>query len=423
MTTSPRVAMVARRFWPHAGSDTSALATRLAVDLAQSGYSVRVVAPHHRREKPGHFTYRGVDVRRPMSPPRSEWVSGRYARQWAHWLQQHAGDADVIVAVGAREEAVAAISAAKKMQVPLLLAPITEGPENDSVAWGQGAAARRYLQTFGKADRIVVGDPSSVRMLVSQGIASERIVAIAPGIRSISGDAPQGVPAGEERRSTSKRGTARRVLGAVNLDLAADVDVPVVLCDSGMVRGGPIECLVESAMPLVRSFPTLRLWMVGDGPSRSRLYDRLRGDGVRQSIAMPGSFCDAEDLMSAADVFVHLLPSPEFGGITRALAQRRVIACVDTQANRQWFARASNTDGIGWFDLNPESLLKTLRELIRDLPSASAAAQEYGRSMTRQYPMDRCVRAWEAQVAELATRLAAARTSGDPPPIHEGNQA
>ena len=338
------------------------------------------------------------------------------------WLTENSADADILIAVGAREEAIATIQYAGKNKTPIVLVPLTEGPENDSYAWGQGASAKRYLNAISKADRIVVADPSAGRMLVSQGVLPEKVVSIPPAIRSptilpstVSSSEAQTSGAAHAWGNTAEfRSQARQSLAAVNLDLATQNDSPVILCDAAMVRGGPIDLLAQIAMPLIASYPDARLWIIGDGPGRGRLYDRLRGDGLRQSIAMPGSFVDWDDLMMAADVFLHLNPSPEIGALTEAIAYRKVIAVADTMANRSWFAKASACDHVGWFDTEPASLLKTIRGLLANLPSAATRADVCARDMTRCYPKETQLSLWQQELDRLIQRVKvpAARSNG-----------
>jgi Glycosyltransferase Family 4 len=403
MTSGPRLTIVARRFWPHAGSDTSWIAIRLALGLASTGYKVRVLTPHHRRETAGYFQYRGIEVRRLISRPRNEWVTGRYSRQWSALIQTHAADADLLLAIGTREEALGTIAAGQAMGIPTVVYPITDGPENDSTTWGQGAVAKRYFQTLTKADQIVVSQSSAGRMLVGEGISPDRVITISTGIE----------PASEDSSSISletKRSEARRVLAATNLDLAADDDAPVILCTAAMVQGGPIQCFVDSAMALVNAHPSLKLWFVGEGPARSRIYERLRGDGLRHSIAMPGSFCQWEDLMSAADIYLHLETTPESANLAEALAHHRIVAIRECPTNRVWMKPAWDCEHLAWFDLQPQSLVRALNQLIHHLPSATAAARQYGRLMMRHQPMDQCIRDFEREIKRLILQNQERRT-------------
>jgi glycosyltransferase involved in cell wall biosynthesis len=394
MTSGPRLTIVARRFWPHAGSDTSWIAVRLAVGLASTGYRVRVLTPHHRRESAGYFCYRGIEVRRLISQPRNEWVTGRYSRQWSSLIQTHAADSELLLAVGAREEALGTIAAGQALGIPTLVHPITFGPETDSLAWGQGAAIKRYFQTLAKADQIVVSEASAGRTLVSEGVLPDRITSIAMGIEPPSDDS-SGLD------FEIKKSEARKVLAGTNLDLAADEDAPVVLCTGAMMQGGPIQCFVDAAMPLVNAHPKVKLWLVGDGPARSRIYERLRGDGLRHSIAMPGSFCQWEDLMSAADIYLHLETTPESANLAEALAHHRIVAIRECPANRLWMKPTWDSEHLAWFDLQPPSLYRALTRLIEHRSSAAISARQYGRTMTRHQPRDQCIRDFQREIQRL----------------------
>ena len=50
-----------------------------------------------------------------------------------------------------------------------------------------------------------------------------------------------------------------------------------------------------------------QLWLIGEGPDREALYDRIRELQLTGHVLMPGAFDDVGDLLKAANSFV--LPS------------------------------------------------------------------------------------------------------------------
>jgi hypothetical protein len=84
---------------------------------------------------------------------------------------------------------------------------------------------------------------------------------------------------------------------------------------------------LQAVDPLLDRWPNLRVWFIGDGPERGRIYERIRDmDGARQ-IALPGCFDCVDDIFQLADVC--MLTTPGEGlGFFAPLAWENNIPCL-----------------------------------------------------------------------------------------------
>ena len=229
-------------------------------------------------------------------------------------------------------------------------------------------------------------------------------------------------------RSPERRQEARRALATANSDLFAEPDAPVVLCNARMTRHEGIELLVRAAHPLVTRYPNLRLWFVGDGPYRDAMYQQLRSDGVRSSIAMPGSFADSEDLFAAADVF---LQSDEEGleyFLPLAVASELPIVAVDNpsirslidaqptsallhQGDEAWEgqqAAASTQRPSEWIEwcegATPKGVRISVSNVLDSLEPCRTRAGHLRRTLVRSRPLTETTDAYLGLIARLSHR-------------------
>ena len=346
-----RVTMVSTAYWPQGGGSHPAadIATATARALVDDGASVRAVTP--RLSANTHTTLRrmGVDVRRPVQPPRSQWASRRYGRSLTQWLVENAADADVILAVGVGEETRSASDAADRIGVPCWFRPgggsDGEAPSDLRTGFPRGGGSPRRWAAAAAADGWIVGTAAERRDWTARGIPPSSIavwpwnVRPAGTVRSVgSGRShPSDGPIGLDRSR------ARYALGTANADLRTDDDTPVVATATRLARGTGIDDVVDAMTAVLSHRPDVRFWMIGDGPSRSRIYGRLRGDGYRQHIAMPGSWPSAHEVWAACDVYVHMdsTPGPILADVVAAGCP---VVSLDTAANREFLEGAFVVD-------------------------------------------------------------------------------
>ncbi|WP_442507084.1 glycosyltransferase [Novipirellula sp. SH528] len=424
---SLRVLLVGRHFWPHASFDAAGFLAQLATDLYRSGVHVEVVTPRYAASWPEHFQFREIPVHRPAAAPRSDWSMGRYVRHLTTWLKEHSASFDLIVADSIREESQAVVEAAAAAGIASVLVSAGWGDESDPSWWQTSRSARRCAATAKEADAIIVKNAQAERLMIAQGFPQAMLHRIEIGFTS------------SVHNLEDTRVAARARLGAVNSDLSTMPDSEVVLCTGRMQKKGAMDILASAARHLIAGRPDLRIWFVGDGPERQSLYDFLRADGVRNSIAMPGSFVDASDLMMAADVFVHAdhqgldfaLPSAVSVGLPIVAAEmaevRSLLTPVGKPIKRIGATSAfvddddlasENSDhadenvadeDVAWFTpAKAKSIRIAIRQTLDGLPAARQRALQLRRDLVRSRPQSKAIEAY----IDLMTRVVHAKSAG-----------
>jgi glycosyltransferase involved in cell wall biosynthesis len=396
-----RVLLIGRHFWPFGSIDSAGFLFQIACDLHRRGVHVEVVSPHYASSWPAELTVGEILGHRPVAAPKSDWSMGRYIRNLTTWLRQHAGSFDVMMVDAIREESTAAIEAARIHGCPTILRCGRWGDDSDPQWWQTGRSARRCGSIGKMANAVVAPTAACQRLLLADGYAASRVQRITDGI------------AAGPLQSAESRQAARTALATVNSDLVTNDDTPVVICASRMTSDGGVNLLTKAARHLVARYPDLRLWFIGDGPHRDRMYEFLRGEGVRASIAMPGSFCDIEELFVAADIFLQ----PDDDGLDyflpTAIASELPVVTIDSESTRAVITartqEANPTD-----EQNPASMVQwcsaaTAKQIrigivgvLDDLPGFRTKASQLRRLLVRTRPQSDTVQAYVKLMEGLA---------------------
>ena len=373
MKSPLRVLLIGRHFWPHGSVDSAGYLIQLACGLYRRGTRVEILTPRYSPGWTKEFFFREMQVHRPASAAKSDWSMGRYTRHVTNWIREHARTFDVLLVDAAREEAVAAIDATRSFRCRC----VVRVTDDDLIWWETSRSARRCAGFCKTADRIVVSNSQTQRGLLTQGFSPSRIQRIEVGCEpAIATD-------------ESRRIQARRALAAINSDLHAPPDEPVLLCLAPMKRKSGVQILVESARHLVARYPTLHLWLIGDGPGRDSIYNTLRADGVRASLAMPGSFGTLEDVFSAADLFVHTEDSGRQSFLPSAVAGGIPLVAIDNPTTREAFrlndASRDQSPLVHWYQpQSPKSFRKAVRAVLDDLPASRESAALLRRELLKR---------------------------------------
>ncbi|NNE00316.1 MAG: glycosyltransferase family 4 protein [Pirellulaceae bacterium] len=323
MNSRLRVLLIGRRFWPHGSIDSAGHLIQLACGLHRRGVHVEVLTPRYASSWNEDFCFREIRVHRPASAPRSDWSMGRYMRQMSNWMRVSAKSFDLLLVDSVREESIAAIETAREIGSATVLRAAGFGEQGDIDWWETSRAARRCLGFAKTADQIIADGAASHRALLSRGFVPSRVRRIDTGFE------PAPNPA------VADRVAGRRALASINSDFQAPPDHPVAVCVGSMERDCGMEILIESARHLVARYPNLHLWFIGDGSQRDSFYETLRGDGVRASIVMPGSFADLGDVYAAADLFVQLGDCGLEYQLPKALSSELPVVVIDSDASRE----------------------------------------------------------------------------------------
>ena len=324
MSTVPRVQLVTRRFWPLAG-DVAWRWLALATAMRTSGWQVEVVTAQWHSTWPARVELREFPVQRIFPSPTTPFRMRRAMRNLVEWLlarqqlvTEQGGAIDYIMVDASEDEATALLDHARE------LPPIVVRYESITAIGPLSQRQRqRSLSNCQRAHRVVVASEHARRELIAGGIRPNNVCLIydAP-LQRLARD-PQSVSA------------ARRALADINHELFLRSDDRLCVCLADLNKSSGVELVVRTIAPLLEHQRGMRLWLVGDGPDRLRLYDTLRREGWRRDVLMPGSFEDPDIVLSAADLCI--VPSAGQGNhwvLPTALASGLTTFVCDDPATR-----------------------------------------------------------------------------------------
>lgn len=277
------VVLVTTRFWPLA--DERALrAMAVARRLAGAGVQVTVLTPQWDRQWPLRVALDGVEVVRLKGAPCGGLASLRWYFHLARWLRRQRPA--VVGVLGVQQEAGVALAAARRGGWPTVLFAEADDP----ATWEPSALGRRVAAAWRQTVVLVAPSARLAAELARRGGTQVELVPWAA-------DTPP-------RQGGLARDAARRALAEVNPDLVAPPALPVVLTVAPLAPQQQLEHLI-GAWPMVAARrPDARLWIVGDGPLRARLYRQIQDLDLRFRVLLPGTFDSLQELCHAADALL-----------------------------------------------------------------------------------------------------------------------
>lgn len=337
------------RFWPLA--DLRALrALAVARRLALAGVRVTVLTPQWDRQWPCQMALDEVQVVRLRGAPYGGLAGLRWYFHLARGLRRQRPA--VVGVLGMGHEAGVALAAGRRGGWPTVVFADTDDP----AAGGQAALGRRVAAACRQAAAIVTPSPHLAEELARCGLTRIEVVPWAA-------DTP--------RQEAPLRDAGRRALAGVNRDLVAPPSLPVVLAVAPLTPPPQLEHLI-GAWPMVAARrPDARLWIVGDGPMRERLYRQIQDLDLRFRVLLPGTFDSLVELCHAADAL--LVPAATLapplalvegwaGGLTVFLPQSPLAEVWRGMQPRVWLYPPADRQGIaaavlawleGWQPLAP----------------------------------------------------------------------
>ncbi len=390
----PRVLMVTRRYWPHVADDAAGRLATLVDGLRRERLHLEILAARYAASWPTELEVRETRLHRPAPAPKGEWSMARYQRGLADALKRMAGQFDLLYADAMREEAAIVIDAARRAGIPSVVRYTGFAERSDGHWWSRSRAGRRCRQACLTADALLAPCASAEQTLVAAGAARQRIWRI-----------DEGIPAAPPQESGSWE-AAMSALADINADLFVPPGTPVVLSATRLDTESGVDCLVEALPRLLRRVPAARVWMIGDGPARSRLYDRLRSEGLSEQVFMPGSFSTLRELFRVADVYVqpnvadgmeHHLPSALGAGLPAVVGRNAEIKRLlgDRIEDVTTFATG---DAI--------ALADSLAETLRQLPAHRQRAHSLRQHLLTQRPLSATVGRYAKLFRQLTSRAA-----------------
>jgi glycosyltransferase involved in cell wall biosynthesis len=364
-----RVALVTRRFWPLVGGAESVTAS-LADELLQLGTQPLVLTAQWDSHWPVEIDHAGTPVYRLPQPPIRGWGTLRYLWSLSRWLKAQRHELDAVIVSGLEYDAYAAVGALSGSSIPVILRAETAGPGGDCQWQRESQFGSRIIRRCQQAAAIVAASDLVSGELRGAGYSADRIQLIPNGVV---------IP---EPRTRQRRQTARAILGEANPDMRVTDDTPVALYTGRLSAGKGLHDLLRAWRRIIGIWPEARLWLVGEGPDRDDLYDRLRDHELKYHVAMPGAFDDVAELLYAADVFV--LPSYEEGttlSLLEAMAAALPVVASDIPGHQQLAAQRERA--LLAPTRNPQALAESIAEALTLVDEAAARAER-----ARQHVID-----------------------------------
>jgi glycosyltransferase involved in cell wall biosynthesis len=344
-----RIALVTRRFWPLVGGAERVMAL-LAEELRQLGARPTVVTAQWDSHWPREIDHAGTPVIRLPQPQIRGWGTIRYMWALSRYLRSHRTEIDAVLVSMLKHDAYVAVGAMPSA-IPVVLRAEGGGSTGDCQWQREARFGARIKRRAENADAFIAPSESIADELRGAGYDADRVHFV-----------PNGVSIPPER-TPQRRSAARVTLGEANPDLRVTESTPVALYTGRLHEAKGLHDLVRCWRKVLDLWPEARLWLVGDGPERDDLYDRLKQQELRYHVSMPGAFDDVTELLYAADMFV--LPSYEEGmslSLLEAMAAGTPVIATDVPGNRRLVTHAEH--GLLVPVKNPLSLAEAVAEVI-----------------------------------------------------------
>jgi glycosyltransferase involved in cell wall biosynthesis len=362
-----QLAIITPRFWPLVGDGPTHL-LRLAESLLAAGRQVTIVTARWKRAWPEQMTVGTVPLVRLRGSPRGGWSTLRWMYSLSRWLRDHAGEFDALLIAGLRHEAYVAIASAQRTHTPVLLM----ADEND-LAWQQTASfGSRIASRCHEASAIVAPSREVAEQLLGAGYTRESVIAIT---RRVPIPPPRGPKSREHARSA---------LAAANYDLVTTEASFVALAVGRLDADHRFGDLVRAWRIVTARRPEARLWIIGDGPERERLYRQISDLDQRFRALIPGTFDGLDDLLQAADLL--LVPAPYAApplALLEAQAAGLPAITADAPALREHVL--PHQTGLLFPSGDPKTLAAAVLHLIEN-PALAVALGSAARQQTQSAP-------------------------------------
>ena len=314
--------MITRRFWPLVGGGEMVMAN-LACEFKRLGAQPTILTARWDTTWPRQIEHREIPLQRLPNPAQRGWGTYTYMDALSRWLRHNALQYDAVLVSMLKHSAYSALGACKKTDHPVMLR-IEGGGETGDCAWHKSARfGKRIRRRCQQAAAIVTPSQATYDEALGAGFKSDTLHHIPNGV-AVSIDSVVG------------KTTIRQRLREINHDLSGDPDTKIALFTGRLTHNKGLFELVSAWQSVAERIPNSQLWLVGEGPDRDRLSEKIRDLDLVGRVVMPGTFDDVEDFLAAADVFT--LPSYTEGlslSLLEAMAHRLPVIASDIVGNRQ----------------------------------------------------------------------------------------
>ena len=178
---------------------------------------------------------------------------------------------------------------------------------------------------------------------------------------------------------------------------------PVVGTVSRLHRQKGIPYLLEAAKKILKVFPAVKILIVGEGPQRQKLESLNRRLGLENYVLFLGERKDAQQFLFLFDVFV--LPSLWEGlpyVLMEAAALGKPVVATDVDGVKEMVRDGES--GILVPSKNPESLARSVIQLLQDRSYALELGKELKKEISQKYTLSSMVEQIQSLYLELYGR-------------------
>lgn len=286
------VKIVCPRFWPFSGS-TEFAASDLAEAIADTGIDTEVITAGWDKDSPATFGFRNFRVQRIYRSLANPWGNHRYQKNLRRYLVNSQPDGIIFFDAFAEFQQLAKTLA----ETTTVIARVHDHPlthlAKNSKNW------QRFTSQLKFANRVAVESNQTKVDLSDVGLDDQQIF-VADDIV---------LPDVEAQSDFASQATARHTIGIAHPMLTLSSEQPLVVCGAPMLGDKGMLDLIDAWPHVARHRPAAKLWILGHGPSSKKTWERIMAKQLTNSIVMLGQFDDLNDVMRAADAYVHPLRS------------------------------------------------------------------------------------------------------------------
>lgn len=154
------------------------------------------------------------------------------------------------------------------------------------------------------------------------------------------------------------------------------------------------KVLIESMIPLLKTQPNLRLFIIGDGELRDKLQQQINASGQSRQIILTGALSDAARFLKALDIFVLCSQSEAYGYVAHE-AGLAAVATIVTNVGGLPEIVENKVSGLIVPNDNPVALQAAITKLINDPITRQTFADAHYQRMSAR-TLEKMVRATEA---------------------------
>jgi glycosyltransferase involved in cell wall biosynthesis len=186
----------------------------------------------------------------------------------------------------------------------------------------------------------------------------------------------------------------------VRAELGIPAGAPVIGTVSVLRPQKALDVFIRAAVPLLRDYPDLRVWIAGEGPLKEELGELVRGLGVQERVMLLGYRSDVPDVLNSLDVAVS---SSLFEGSPLAVMEYMEAArpIVATTVGGVPDLIDDGVHGLLVPPADPEALGAALRRMLDDREAAQAMGERARERRRREFNIDLTVRRFESLYLRL----------------------